>query len=152
MLNLESAKKSAKKCSSKWSQVLINFISKACPSALRKEQWAASSPFVKQHTHVFYQKNFNENFIFKWSVRGTANLLVTILPSKKLFNGSNGYFLSWSILHKMLQRHIWNPLIHPRWSFCEKKITSLSIFTKKLSVRLGSKYAAFRESLRKCNF
>ena len=129
----------------------MRFISKTFPSALRKEQWAASSPFVKQHTCVFYQKNVSENFIFQWSVCGTANLLVTILPSKKLFNGSNGYFISWSILYKMLQKHIWNPVIHPRWSFCEK-ITSLSIFTKKLSVWLESKYTAFRESLRKCNF
>ena len=65
-------KKSAKKCFSKLSQVLIKFISKAFPNALQKEQWAASSPFVVQHTRVFYQKNVNENFIFKWSVRGTA--------------------------------------------------------------------------------
>ena len=33
-----------------------------------------------------------------------------------------------------------------------KKLTALSILTKKLSVWLGSKYAAFRESLQKCNF
>ena len=66
------------------------FISKAFPSALRKKQWAASSPFVLEHIHVFYQKNVNEHFIFKWSVRGTVSWLVTILPSKTIFNRNNG--------------------------------------------------------------
>ena len=36
------------------------------------EQWAAPSPFVEQHTHVFYQENVDGNCIFKWSVRGNA--------------------------------------------------------------------------------
>ena len=60
------------------------------PSALQKEQWAASSPLVVKHTHVLYHKNVNENFIFNWSVRGTANLLATIFPSKSNFDGNNG--------------------------------------------------------------
>ena len=47
---------------------------------------------------------------FHWLL--TANLLVIILWSKTLFNGSQ--FLSWSILYKTLQRLIWNPVIHPR--------------------------------------
>ena len=33
-----------------------------------------------------------------------------------------------------------------------KKVNGFKYFYKKLSVWLGSKYAAFRKSLRKCNF
>ena len=39
-----------------------------------------------------------------------------------------------------------------KMEFMLKILVALSIFCKKLGVWLGSKYAAFRESLRKCNF
>ena len=131
------------------SQVLIKFISYAFSSALRKEQWAASSPFVVQHADVFYQKNVNENFTFKWSLRGTANLLVTILPSK-----TQEQWLVPFVEHfkQNAPKAYLEPSHTSKMQLLWKKLTALSIFTKKLSVWLGSIYVTFRENLRKCNF
>ena len=59
-------------------------------------------------------------------VRLTANLLVTILPSKTLFNGGNGQFSSWKFCTK-----------HPKGVFRTQSQIQDGVFAKKVN---GFKY------------
>ena len=71
---------------------------------------------------------FNKKYWQNVSVRLSQSRLI-----KALYERRNGQLLSQSTMYYGFCQQ----KFHPRWSFCEKKSTALSIFAKKLVVWLG---------------